>query len=361
MLSTSLLALAGASSALALSYHGSPNPAVHKRAALGAVELAGADHLKRDFFGTGHAKRMARKVNKALNRRASSTVYSTTANYYATTGGYSACHTYFSDDDMVIALPTGLYPNVTEVSEYCGKTVLATNPATGANATLTVQDASWAADYVTLPKSAFLALGGSTEAGELAITFEFTDSSIVVPSSTSAADVTSSTAARSNKAESKSSSSASSSPSSSAQATTSSSEAVEVKVAQTSAAAAKVAAETTTAAPTTTTSAYDYASASSASKASADAAWASSSSKAAADAAWASSSSAAADAAWASSTHCGQQILITRTDTGAQVTATVRDSCPTCVNNESLDLSQGAFTAIATESEGMVPIEWYFL
>jgi hypothetical protein len=74
MLSHSLLALAGASSALALSYHGSPNPAVHKRN-LGAVELAGAgaDHLKRDFFGNeGHAKRMARKVNKNLNRRGES-------------------------------------------------------------------------------------------------------------------------------------------------------------------------------------------------------------------------------------------------------------------------------------------------
>ncbi|KAI5474628.1 hypothetical protein MNV49_002721 [Pseudohyphozyma bogoriensis] len=56
--------------------------------------------------------------------------------------------------------------------------------------------------------------------------------------------------------------------------------------------------------------------------------------------------------------YCGKNIVITRTDTGASVTATVWDSCPTCVNANSLDLSVGAFTAIATEEEGMVPITW---
>ncbi|KAK4055361.1 hypothetical protein OIO90_003199 [Microbotryomycetes sp. JL221] len=61
---------------------------------------------------------------------------------------------------------------------------------------------------------------------------------------------------------------------------------------------------------------------------------------------------------YANGAHCGKRIRLTRTDNGRSVTATVRDSCPTCVNNESLDLSQGAFTAIAEEWEGMVPIEW---
>lgn len=51
-------------------------------------------------------------------------------------------------------------------------------------------------------------------------------------------------------------------------------------------------------------------------------------------------------------------IKITRVDNGATVVARVADSCPTCVNSVSLDLSVGAFTAIATESEGMVPITW---
>ena len=52
--------------------------------------------------------------------------------------------------------------------------------------------------------------------------------------------------------------------------------------------------------------------------------------------------------------NCGRSILITRTDTGKQVTAVVADMCPTCDNDTSLDLSLGAFNAIASESEGLV-------
>ncbi|KDE07409.1 hypothetical protein MVLG_02276 [Microbotryum lychnidis-dioicae p1A1 Lamole] len=63
-------------------------------------------------------------------------------------------------------------------------------------------------------------------------------------------------------------------------------------------------------------------------------------------------------AMYSGGSHCGQKIVITRVSNGAQVTATVRDSCPTCVNNECLDLSVGAFTEIATEEEGMVAITW---
>ncbi|KAK4047322.1 hypothetical protein OIV83_005500 [Microbotryomycetes sp. JL201] len=61
---------------------------------------------------------------------------------------------------------------------------------------------------------------------------------------------------------------------------------------------------------------------------------------------------------YANGKHCGRQIRLTRTDNGRSVVATVRDSCPTCHNDQSLDLSVGAFNAIASESEGMVPIEW---
>lgn len=59
-------------------------------------------------------------------------------------------------------------------------------------------------------------------------------------------------------------------------------------------------------------------------------------------------------AMYADGAHCGKQIRLTRTDTGKSVTGTVRDSCPTCVNDQSLDLSVGAFNAIADQSEGVV-------
>jgi expansin (peptidoglycan-binding protein) len=57
---------------------------------------------------------------------------------------------------------------------------------------------------------------------------------------------------------------------------------------------------------------------------------------------------------------CGKVINIKNDNNGKTVTATVWDVCPTCNNGNSLDLSVGAFNAIATESEGMVPISWSF-
>ncbi|KAH8107047.1 RlpA-like double-psi beta-barrel-protein domain-containing protein-containing protein [Cristinia sonorae] len=58
---------------------------------------------------------------------------------------------------------------------------------------------------------------------------------------------------------------------------------------------------------------------------------------------------------------CGKQVQITNTKNGKTVTVTIADDCPTCVNSNSIDLSVGAFTQIATEEEGMVPITWKFL
>lgn len=57
---------------------------------------------------------------------------------------------------------------------------------------------------------------------------------------------------------------------------------------------------------------------------------------------------------------CGKQVVLTNKNNGKSVTVTVADECPTCVNGNSIDLSVGAFTRIATEEEGMVPIEWHF-
>merc|ERR1711939_24026 len=58
--------------------------------------------------------------------------------------------------------------------------------------------------------------------------------------------------------------------------------------------------------------------------------------------------------------HCGDKVCITRTSDGKTVEAIVQDSCPSCVSTESLDLSWGAFSQIATEAEGMVDITWSF-
>ena len=57
---------------------------------------------------------------------------------------------------------------------------------------------------------------------------------------------------------------------------------------------------------------------------------------------------------------CGKQVIITNTQNGKTVTVTVADDCPTCQNDNSIDLSVAAFDAIANESEGVVPISWVF-
>lgn len=57
---------------------------------------------------------------------------------------------------------------------------------------------------------------------------------------------------------------------------------------------------------------------------------------------------------------CGKQVVITNNNNGKSVTVTIADVCPSCVNSNSIDLSVGAFTAIASESDGMVPISWQF-
>ncbi|CED85033.1 RlpA-like double-psi beta-barrel domain [Phaffia rhodozyma] len=59
----------------------------------------------------------------------------------------------------------------------------------------------------------------------------------------------------------------------------------------------------------------------------------------------------------ASST-CGKTINIVRTSDGASVSAVVADLCPSCTSTYSIDLSVGAFTAIAIESEGEVDVTW---
>ncbi|KAH7335046.1 RlpA-like double-psi beta-barrel-protein domain-containing protein-containing protein [Rhizoctonia solani] len=58
---------------------------------------------------------------------------------------------------------------------------------------------------------------------------------------------------------------------------------------------------------------------------------------------------------------CGKKVLITNTKNGKTVTCTVADACPTCNNGNSLDLSEGAFKAIAPLDDGMVPITYTFV
>ena len=61
------------------------------------------------------------------------------------------------------------------------------------------------------------------------------------------------------------------------------------------------------------------------------------------------------------SSECGRRVRITNPQNGKTVDITIKDVCPTCTNRNSIDLSYGAFTSIAAESDGYIPIEWYYL
>jgi len=59
------------------------------------------------------------------------------------------------------------------------------------------------------------------------------------------------------------------------------------------------------------------------------------------------------------SSWCGKTLTVQNLENGKTVTVTVADVCPTCDNSASLDLSVGAFEAIADLSEGQVSIQYW--
>ncbi|KAH7022911.1 RlpA-like double-psi beta-barrel-protein domain-containing protein-containing protein [Ilyonectria destructans] len=59
--------------------------------------------------------------------------------------------------------------------------------------------------------------------------------------------------------------------------------------------------------------------------------------------------------------YCGRSVRITNSDNGHSVDAIIADTCPTCSNANSLDLSLGAFDALGSEDEGQLPIVWKFI
>ncbi|GAA5839412.1 hypothetical protein JCM11251_003971 [Rhodosporidiobolus azoricus] len=354
---TALTALTVATTAAsALSHHSNdPNNHVFRRAhshkQLAQRAQASSEHL------TGRMHKRVRRQDASKLSSPSST-YSTTAIWYAESGWVTSCGETLTDDANFVGLPLELYPNVNEKSDLCGKTVVATNSATGQNITATVIDASNRQDYTIFSPSAFTALGGVLETGELAITFELVDAGDVALPSAGASTPAAAAAATKKTPSAGGAASTAGSDNTADVADVAAVDNVAAKVVKTTTTTAAttvapVQTTTTTEAPrttTTTTPAYDEeaAKASSSSKAAAAAAAASAStsasaeaqaqaeekkeeaasyeayqlavsqtsaaqaaaaSKSAADAAWASSSSAAAaaasksaaDAAWASS------------------------------------------------------------
>lgn len=58
--------------------------------------------------------------------------------------------------------------------------------------------------------------------------------------------------------------------------------------------------------------------------------------------------------------NCGKMIQITN-EAGTTIEAKVMDLCPSCTNNDHIDLSTGAFDALGEASEGVLQITWSFI
>ncbi|KAL8277161.1 hypothetical protein RQP46_010409 [Phenoliferia psychrophenolica] len=63
---------------------------------------------------------------------------------------------------------------------------------------------------------------------------------------------------------------------------------------------------------------------------------------------------------YANGANCGRKILAKNSDTGASVTVTVWDECPTCNGATSVDFSEAAFLQLCTINEGECPLTWSF-
>jgi hypothetical protein len=58
---------------------------------------------------------------------------------------------------------------------------------------------------------------------------------------------------------------------------------------------------------------------------------------------------------------CGKQVEIVNLANGKSVKVTIADSCPTCHNDVSIDLSVSAFEALADLSVGELNMKWQYV
>ncbi|GAA6042756.1 hypothetical protein JCM8097_007460 [Rhodosporidiobolus ruineniae] len=322
--------------------------------------------------------------------------------YYEMNGNAGACGWFNEDSDVVVGLPTEFYSALDSVSPYCGEFVVVTDPRDNTTVTALVADASATNETLSLSMGTWAALNGSAS-GLSSVTWRFaneTETDLAkaalngtVPSTSAAAVPSTSPAAPSSSARVYSSSSAAVhaalATSSAAPSSSSSSAAAwtpEVKsttttsvwtppsttykpttttkayVAPTTTTTTKAwVAPTTTQAPKTTQAAVQksYSSSSSSSSYSGTATWFTQNGAAGSCGNYNSDSTylVAMSASMMNSGMCGKTVRITNTKTGSSISAIVQDTCPGCAYG-SLDLSVGAFSALASTSDGVFPISW---
>lgn len=58
---------------------------------------------------------------------------------------------------------------------------------------------------------------------------------------------------------------------------------------------------------------------------------------------------------------CGLSVMVKNTQTGQVAQGTVQDKCPGCHTSFGIDLSPAMFQSLAPESQGVFPVEWWFV
>lgn len=351
--------------------HGNVQRALHRSSERGfraPLQPAGMAKLMRKR--TIDAAALVAQVKNSTN------TFKSIATWYAADGSVSACGTSgTTNDSAIIGLPTSVWNDmVGGISPLCGQSVLLTNTDTGKNTTAVIGDSSGEQDYTSLTPSVFLALGGDLNVGEFALTVfvNSTAAPIIVATTSSSAAVAVPTKKTSPVpiVHTKPSvalpvPSVKPSPAYVAPAPATKSPAyVPPKVIAQPSPPAPAPAPAKSSPPSNNNGGGNGGGASGNIVSGGSATFFTQGGVAGACGTVHQDSDyviAMQTVLYNNGANCGRKIRLTRTSTGQSITATVADECPTCINDQSLDLSVAAFNALASPDVGMFDITWQFV
>ncbi|SCV68382.1 BQ2448_503 [Microbotryum intermedium] len=308
------------------------------------------------------------------------TTQTNNATFYWQNGNAGACGLYSNDTDLVVGLPFEFYSDLGAISPYCGSYIFVMNHINNLTTPARVADASATNGTLSLSVATWRALNGDGT-NLTQVTWRFANKT-----EAAAAEVALITATQAAIAADAAAKAAAAKSAEAAAAETSSQQQAASQAAATQAAATQAATtqaaqqqqqQTTAAyvAPTTTAYVAPKTSAYVAPTTSAYKASSASSGTYSGTATYFTQGGVAGNcgqvhqdsdyivaltsAMYGGGSHCGQGVRIC-TSSGNCISATVADSCPSCSSSGDLDLSVGAFSALASLDAGVVGITWSF-
>ncbi|GAA5997152.1 RlpA-like double-psi beta-barrel domain-containing protein [Rhodotorula paludigena] len=327
-------------------------------------------------FASVQAAPVSLAVVEAALSNDNSTQYNQTVVDYHMNGNAGACGWYSKDSDVVVGLPLEFYSDLGVVSPYCGDYVVVVDPRNNNTVTALVADASTANDTLSLSQGTWNALNGTDSHLEL-VNWRFANEteteaakeahssgSSSVPSSTSYAAPASTSSAAAEQYQAPSSSSSSARPTTTTEAYREPSTTSYAPKTTTTSYKPKTTTTTTQKAAETTAAvqqSYKESSSSSSNSYSGSGTYFYQNGNAGNCGSVHSDSDyiiALESSMYGSGGHCGQSVTISHG--GKSIQAKVADSCPSCVSSTSIDLSEGAFQALAPLSAGMIDVTWHF-